>query len=652
MSEDKEKISFETLYEEHDYEGALAKIEEEIKECKEECPSLEHNKMVCQYMLSSDNNVTQFISNLDKYIEKFNEYSSKDDVYAFIAKLIVMYNKALGYYYNYQFKDCISLLQEIISSTTVSGKGNNNHNTNHKNNRNSNNAAMNTANKPEIASLIVKCYLFWVDSVFQIFVSHNKPKEWLVSTCNPLFTSIDHFLTKLPENVLSETQVALTQVFIHLYKTVFHCYIDHTKGVKKENKLATDAINALCASSSSLSVNLSLFTTYTLFLRSRMEYNRGNMSKALKSLDAYMNESAGNQTYHYVYYNCNGNIQYMLGNFSLAIHYYKQSIKCCPESFHKLYIQKNLALTYYMHEDYAYSVQQFQDYLAHVPYNPYIWMRLGEAYYKLFASSNPTETLLSGIYQSHIYIQPTVSNSLGQGPTRVSYLQESSKTSPPDLRSYLLLAIQSLNNAIWMFKLSPSSNSMVSNPYVRDEKQFLSPLLHCLILKAYIHLQLRNPSETISTLQTIYASDFTLPQPLQVLLAIYYVQALLLLGKVDEAFDRLSPTKNKDLYVGTYLSKTGKEKKDEKNKNSAAATKKEEGEGFNLKKLRLVLLYHLAVTYTLKQNYSSALDVLNNILTIDPKCVQAIKLYYIVYMKTKGALFANNYMINCINPFS
>lgn len=40
-----------------------------------------------------------------------------------------------------------------------------------------------------------------------------------------------------------------------------------------------------------------------------------------------------------------------------------------------------------MHEDYAYSVQQFQDYLAHVPYNPYIWMRLGEAYYKLFASS-------------------------------------------------------------------------------------------------------------------------------------------------------------------------------------------------------------------------------------------------------------------------
>ena len=29
--------------------------------------------MVCQYMLSSDNNVTQFISNLDKYIEKFNE---------------------------------------------------------------------------------------------------------------------------------------------------------------------------------------------------------------------------------------------------------------------------------------------------------------------------------------------------------------------------------------------------------------------------------------------------------------------------------------------------------------------------------------------------------------------------------------------------
>lgn len=58
-----------------------------------------------------------------------------------------------------------------------------------------------------------------------------------------------------------------------------------------------------------------------------MEYNRGNMSKALKSLDAYMNESAGNQTYHYVYYNCNGNIQYMLGNFSLAIHYYKQSIK-------------------------------------------------------------------------------------------------------------------------------------------------------------------------------------------------------------------------------------------------------------------------------------------------------------------------------------
>lgn len=63
-----------------------------------------------------------------------------------------------------------------------------------------------------------------------------------------------------------------------------------------------------------------------------MEYNRGNMSKALKSLDAYMNESAGNQTYHYVYYNCNGNIQYMLGNFSLAIHYYKQSIKVyCDE---------------------------------------------------------------------------------------------------------------------------------------------------------------------------------------------------------------------------------------------------------------------------------------------------------------------------------
>ena len=57
----------------------------------------------------------------------------------------------------------------------------------------------------------------------------------------------------------------------------------------------------------------------------------------------------------------------------------------------------------------------------------------------------------------------------------------------------------------------------------------------------------------------------------------------------------MSPTKNKDLYVGTYLSKTGKEKKDEKNKNSAAATKKEEGEGFNLKKLRLVLLYYLAV---------------------------------------------------------
>lgn len=42
MSEDKEKISFETLYEEHDYEGALAKIEEEIKEV---CPWMRLNRI-------------------------------------------------------------------------------------------------------------------------------------------------------------------------------------------------------------------------------------------------------------------------------------------------------------------------------------------------------------------------------------------------------------------------------------------------------------------------------------------------------------------------------------------------------------------------------------------------------------------------------
>lgn len=50
---------------------------------------------------------------------------------------------------------------------------------------------MNTANKPEIASLIVKCYLFWVDSVFQIFVSHNKPKE----VCNVLRVKMSPFLS-------------------------------------------------------------------------------------------------------------------------------------------------------------------------------------------------------------------------------------------------------------------------------------------------------------------------------------------------------------------------------------------------------------------------------------------------------------------------
>ena len=51
---------------------------------------------------------------------------------------------------------------------------------------------------------------------------------------NQVSTDIWLLASRLPENVLSETQVALTQVFIHLYKTVFHCYIDHTKGVKKE----------------------------------------------------------------------------------------------------------------------------------------------------------------------------------------------------------------------------------------------------------------------------------------------------------------------------------------------------------------------------------------------------------------------------------
>ncbi|KAK8807102.1 hypothetical protein WA158_003861 [Blastocystis sp. Blastoise] len=512
-----------------------------------------------------------------------------------------------------------------------------------------------TCERDDPDAFLASALALFVNNQFQSAIDSfkNVAEKWLETVCNSVFQAIDKNTSKLSK--LSKEERDYLSFLYDAYKILLQCYVDNSKN-KKKNSLSNDII-----------INLknhpcySYFTAYIAYLRSRLDFNRGNYLKSLKSLDFFIDDK--NKNCNYSYYLSNGNCQFMTSHFSLALSYYYKAVEYSPDTLHSSLLYKNIALAYMANQDYIKASSYFNKYLGLFPYNPSVWLRLGETYLMIYKQFVPKDSLIDMIINSQLYLTPTSTNSIGQSPRYNSIFQ--SKPNPNYNQYISLYAIQCFQSARHQFITSSTSTASPIHPYlVSDNKTEYQPSLHCTIYLAYCNLLIRNPSDTILLIDSIYHSPTasSLPSTLNILLHIYYTQACILLGNIPKAFEYIDPLVHTELYIDTYLSIEHKSQKSQSNSDKQKQTLNDDSPNNfdpyclgstilgDSTKYSQYMLYHLAVTYYLMSSFDKSLDVLNNIIAKDNKFTIAIKLYYIVLMRSKGEHDAGQYMLNKINP--
>lgn len=406
---------------------------------------------------------------------------------------------------------------------------------------------------------------------------------------------------------------------VQLYKTRCLIMMRSVKASKRE-------IKNLVSSSAGTS-------SQTVFLRSQLEFLRGNYRKAVKVLSAVQGDARTAALYH----NNLGCIHFCTGkphlgsyNFGKALNTYVES---CSKIDGRLYFDLlyNLGLQNLYCGKYTSAFDCLVEAARMQPTNSRLWLRIAECCVNRHKSDNSTD------FQLKDRKRYMVRGTAGSGPHRKIILAPSISTDKhiPAIGS-AAMPVPTLEFAALCLQ-----NVLQLLP---DTPQGVEERNSALALAAYVALCLNDPLVALKHAEDLLAQP-KVTGTHSFLAHQYAAEALLLLDRVGDAIDHLNPDLINDLSYGLSESDDSKGK-DEK-------TSEENGKAYRKpwyppspSMAKVVSLYNLAVAYTLRGGLGKATETLRLVSVPkgpDPEIpVQALMLAIYVQLQQGHADLAKN----------
>lgn len=406
---------------------------------------------------------------------------------------------------------------------------------------------------------------------------------------------------------------------VQLYKTRCLIMMRSVKASKREIK---NLVSSSAASSSQ-----------TVFLRSQLEFLRGNYRKAVKVLAAVQGDARTAALYH----NNLGCIHFCTGkphlgsyNFGKALNTYVES---CSKIDGRLYFDLlyNLGLQNLYCGKYTSAFDCLVEAARMQPTNSRLWLRIAECCVNRHKSDNSTDFQLkdrkrymvcgtagSGLHRK-IILAPSIS-------TDKHIPAIGSAAMPVPTLEFAALCLQNV------LQLLPDT------PQGAEERN------SALALAAYVALCLNDPLVALKHAEDLLAQP-KVTGTHNFLAHQYAAEALLLLDRVGDAIDHLNPDLISDLSYGLSESDDSKGKDDKTSEENGKAYRKPWYPA-SPSMAKVVSLYNLAVAYTLRGGLGKATETLRLVSVPkgpDPEIpVQALMLAIYVQLQQGHADLAKN----------
>lgn len=414
-------------------------------------------------------------------------------------------------------------------------------------------------------------------------------------------------------------------------------------------------------------------TTQTVFLRSQLEYMRGNYRKTVKVLNTAIGQSSLDLLLTAMYNNNIGCVQFRTGKPNLGCFYFSKALKGYTESRfdnslsssfdNRLYYQLlyNLGLQNLYAANYTSAFDCLIEAVRFYPTNPRLWLRIAECCVNRHKSDNAADFQLKD-RKKHM-----IRGMAGSGPYRKIILSPSTSretyipvtgqsTAMPGLT--LEFAALCLQNALLLLPeptvgsvslgsfdegAAVENGGMMSTALCVSSDEVALLRNSVLALSAYVSLCLND------TLVALKHAEALLAQPRvsdahKFLGRLYAAEALLLVDRIPEAVAHLNPDLIKDL---SHTLPEGEEGK-ESNKPAEESEKGYRNSWFptSASTAKVVSLYNLAVAYTLRGELSKATETLRLVSVAkgpDPEIpVQALMLAIYVQLQQGHADLAKS----------
>lgn len=448
------------------------------------------------------------------------------------------------------------------------------------------------------------------------------------------------------------------------YRTILQHYRARCMIMLKSIKLSKREIKNLVSSGAN--------TTQTVFLRSQLEFMRGNYRKTVKVLNTAIGQSSLDTRLTAMYNNNIGCVHFHTGKPNLGCFYFSKALKGYLENrFNggaignfdcKLYYQLlyNFGLQNLYAGNYPSAFDCLIEAVRFYSTNPRLWLRIAECCVYQHKHDNAADFQLKD-RKKHM-----IRGTAGSGPYRKIMLSPSisrdkyipvtdQSTAMPALT--LEFAALALQNALLLLS-EPSANALsascgedsvlVENGMVitcttpADEVSALRN--SALSLSAYVSLCLNDTIVALKHADTLLAQT-RVSDVHKFLGHLYAAEALLLLDRVPDAIAHLSPDHIKDL---SHMLPELEEAKD-----GTKQTSEENDKGYrkswfptSVSTAKVVSLYNLAVAYTLRGELSKATETLRQVSVAkgpDPEIpVQALMLAIYVQLQQGHADLAKS----------
>uniref|UniRef100_A0A2R5L5U8 CCR4-NOT transcription complex subunit 10 n=1 Tax=Ornithodoros turicata TaxID=34597 RepID=A0A2R5L5U8_9ACAR len=602
-----------------------------------------HNKAVATYYASGRKKCDEFNKSLNDVAARLRIKLCNSNTFDDVDHTVIFFNQAVLYYHSQQYRKAIIILDKLFQFMEPLDES--------------------------IARRI--CFLY-----IELCLCLQQPEKGISLICyteNLLFGSkqVSELSSQKPASPEKEPEgkdivmpASEDSSPNEIYKTILQQYRARCMIMLKSIKASKREIKNLVSSGAN--------TTQTVFLRSQLEFMRGNYRKTVKVLNTAIGQSSLDTRLTAMYNNNIGCVHFYTGKPNLGCFYFSKALKGYTENrFNsgmgnnfdsRLYYQLlyNLGLQNLYAGNYTSAFDCLIEAVRFYSTNPRLWLRIAECCVYQHKSDNAADFQLKD-RKKHM-----IRGTAGSGPYRKIMLSASisrdnyipvtdQSTAMPALT--LEFATLSLQNALLLLS-EPAANTLptdtgddsallengavITSTTSADEITSLRNSV--LALSAYVALCLND------TVVALKHADTLLAQPRvsdvhRLLGHQYAAEALLLLDRVPDTIAHLNPEQIKDM---SHMLPELEEMKDGTKQASEENDKGYRKSWFptSVSTAKVVSLYNLAVAYTLRGELSKATETLRLVSVAkgpDPEIpVQALMLAIYVQLQQGHADLAKS----------